>query len=1217
MSLKNKILYTSLGAIIFALVSYFLQRSNNITTAELALNAQVNLHKKESFTKEALNQIAIKLKHETAKDVFLKFENKFPDFYKNEGVSFYIYQNDSLCFWTDNQPAVDLNNYTNEESYQLVKIRNGWFELIRDTLNTDKRTAIVALIAIKNEYDFENNYLENNFSTWLQLPDKTKLITPIKYFKHAITSKYGKPLFEIYRADGIYKNGTKSLIASVFAVLSLLLISLNVLLSSKIIIKNRILRLVFIIGFCFIIRTIMVYFKVPDCFYLTDLYNVRVFADASSFFFSFLGDALINSFLLFIVSVYIYKNKLHIIKSSLLINSLWLIFFLLILAGFTYNFPRLIFSLINNSTISFNINQLFEFSLFTLVGLLSVGFMIFSFYMLLEVFVILIIQNFKKQNVVVLISVFCITIYVITLLILKLNKSEFLWPIPFLVTSYLLRRFKATNNFINVGLIVLIATFIVNYFFSNYNELNKKQTYSALSFSLTDREDAIAENEFSKVSLSIKNDINLKNLISLLPLSSQKIEQKIKQVNFTDYFERYDIILSLFRNEAPVFNFSESKYLSVNYFEDQINDGERTLHENLFFINKKNKPIRYIGKIEIIDPNLQHDSAYFLYVQLDPKLSSSLGVFPEILLDKSLQSKIVSQEISYAIYENNKLQSSHGNIQYPIFFNHNAIYTNENSFTHYVYNGSNHQTIIISDVKTSFWQVFASNSYLFIFFSLIVIIAVWFNALIIRKNRKFKSLNNRIQFILVSIIVLSLVSVVVGTVWVVTTQFENKNKNELILKSKSILNELQQSIGQQNVLEGSYKEYSIFSLKKLAQLFGTDITLFDKKGVLYATSQPAIYEQGLVSKFMNPYAYSGFLLNRNAALSHRETIGSLNYLSTYIPFYNSENKLLGYLNLPYFSRQKDLEKELSVYLTTLLNIYTVLFVITTLIALFVSNLLTKPLRIIKNQISNTKFGSTITPIEWESNDEIGSLVNEYNLMLIELEKSTELLAKSERESAWREMSKQVAHEIKNPLTPMKLNIQHLQRVVKTNPEDISDRVDKVADMLIQQIDTLTNIANEFSNFGKFPITKLEKIDLVIVLQNLINLFKKLKDRKLDLIVADSNLYSMVDKEQFIRAITNLIKNADQSISENKFGFIKIKLSKIDGNIEIRVSDNGTGIPLEVYPKIFVPNFTTKNSGTGLGLAMVKNSIVTFNGSIRFESEVGVGTTFIILLPSVD
>lgn len=1210
----NKISICFILGIAFSIVAYVTSQSNNYTTQELAEIAQTKLHKKETLAYSKLVDLSQYLKTVKPKDLFLKYSSDLNNLYSDEGISIYIYENDSLCFWTDNQPAIDLNAYTNENNVQLIKIRNGWFEYLKLKDSANTKFTSIALIKIKSEYDYENKYLTNDFSPWLELPKNTNIISPVAFLKHCIKSKFGTPLFEIQRRDGLYKNKLFNIYTSIFSLLAFSFFGITWVYLSTSLIKNKLIRTICLLTSFFVLRTAMIYFKFPNFFYLNDIYNAGVFANASSFFFCLLGDVFINSLLLFLASIYIYRQKITI--KHLPFNTKLFIFFIsfVLLEYFALNITSLIYSILINSSITFNVNQLFDFSYYSLIGLSSVGFMIFGLFLFIEKITIQFIENFNLKKPFIFISV----ILILLTLLYKNNliDFEYFWIVPLIIISFYLRRYKASNNFINIGLVTLIITFITSYFFNKYEQINKKITYETLSHTLTDRQDVIAENELSKITTAIQNDVKLKNLISLLPLSSAQIEQKIKQVNFSGYFERYDVVLSLFKNKTPLFNLNDSKYLSTDYFENQMKDGAfQTICDNLFFINKKNNPIRYVGKIEIIDSNLNRDSLYQLYFQLDPKISITLGIFPDLLLDKSLESKVEFKNISYAVYENNKLQMSYGDFQYPLFNNTKYVFKIDKDYNHFIYPKTNNIEIIISDNKTGFWQLFTSNSYLFIFFSIIVLGAVWFNSMMFKNKFEFKSLNNRIQFILVSIIIISLAGVVIGTIWVVTTQSEIKNKKELLLKSKSVLNELQQSIGQQNVLEPSYKEYTTFTLKKLSKLFGSDVSLFDNKGHLFATSQPAIYEQGLVSKFMNPIAFSGFSQNKTVNFSHREAIGKLNYLSTYIPFYNSNDKLLGYLNLPYFSRQKDLEKELSVYLTTLLNIYTILFVITTLVALFISNLLTKPLRIIKQQISNTKLEKNIKPIIWNSNDEIGNLVTEYNSMLVKLKKNSELLAQSERESAWLEMSKQVAHEIKNPLTPMKLNIQHLQRVVKSNPENISEKVDKVAEMLIQQIDTLSNIATEFSNFSKFPSTKIEKVDLVDLLQNATNLFNESSNCIIEC-EAEKNLFVLVDKEQCIRVLTNLIKNAEQSIPGDRIGRINIQAQKISETIEIKISDNGSGIPLEFYNQIFTPKFTTKNSGTGLGLAMVKNSITAFNGTIEFKSELGVGTTFTILLPAL-
>jgi signal transduction histidine kinase len=1201
-----------------ALFSYFLSQSNNYTTKELVAVAEKRLHAKEDIAKSHLDLLSNALKDTKPIDLFVKYNGIISDLYKNEGIAVYVYSNDSLCYWSDNQPAVDLFAYTNETDLQLIKMRNGWYECIKQETDQKLNYTLVALISIKPEYDFENRYLNNNFSKWLQLPENTKLITPINYLDHAVKSKFGPPLFEVYREDGLFKSKSSNTYACFIYIIACILFLWSLFLFLKAKIQNEILFVIAFSSACLAIRSLMIYFKIPADFYNGGLYDAKIFANASSFYFSYLGDVLINSALIFLIATLIYKIPKGIsIKNSFLQLSIDVLFvFVTILSSFQIRL--LIFSLVNNSTISYNINELFNFSAYSLIGILSVGFLIFAFYLCLDKLISIYIDHKNFVGILFSFLIICIATAFVLSKSNQFHVFDYLWPLLLVLISYFLRRYKAIYNFINIGLILLMSTFIVSTLFSKYEQLNKKQTYEAISLGLTDRQDVIAENEFNKISSAIKSDAQLKNLLSQLQLSNEQIEQNIRQRNFSGYFERYEIVMSLFKNDCtPIFIHLNAMYLNEDYFKDQIEKGgSQTICDDLYFIDKDKKSIRYIAKIDIEDVNKNPDKTFRLFIQLEPKLAVNLGAFPDLLLDKSLENKLESKQISYAVYESNKLLNTFGEYQYPLFVKNNMFNpASSDSYEHFIYRIKNNVSIVITDKAFGAWGRFTSNSYLFIFFALLVLLVVWFNSIVIKRSERFSSLNNRIQFILVSIVVLSLAAVVIGTVWVVTSQFELKNEKDLVLKSQSVLKELQQTVGQQNALEPNYRDNTTFRLKRLAQLFGSDISLFSKKGMLYATSQPAIYEQGLVSKFMNPSAYMNLTRGILANYTQKENIGSLNYLSAYIPFYSKNDKLLGYINLPYFARQKDLEKELTAYLTTLINIYTILFAITTLIALLVSNLLTKPLRIIKQQISNIQFGKFNEALQWQSKDEIGNLVVEYNNMLIKLEKSSELLAQSERESAWREMAKQVAHEIKNPLTPMKLNIQHLQRVVETNPDDITDRVNKVSKMLIEQIDTLSHIATEFSNFAKLPTTNLEVVNICDVLQSVTNLFQQNTECEISLNAPDA-LLIMADKEQCLRIFTNLLKNAEQSIPENRKGKIEVTAFADKNYVTIKVKDNGCGIAEELTHRLFIPNFTTKTTGTGLGLAMVKNSVVSFNGTISFETDINLGTTFILVFPVV-
>jgi nitrogen fixation/metabolism regulation signal transduction histidine kinase len=319
----------------------------------------------------------------------------------------------------------------------------------------------------------------------------------------------------------------------------------------------------------------------------------------------------------------------------------------------------------------------------------------------------------------------------------------------------------------------------------------------------------------------------------------------------------------------------------------------------------------------------------------------------------------------------------------------------------------------------------------------------------------------------------------------------------------------------------------------------------------------------------------------------------------------------------YISRQHDLENQISGFLLAIINIMVFMLAISTILSITVSNRLIQPLKYIQESLRTVQIGATSKPIEYMRSDEIGELVKEYNKKVAELQKNAEALAKSERESAWREMAKQVAHEIKNPLTPMKLSIQHLSRSVKLADEESELKLQRVTKSLIEQIDALTKIANEFSNFAKMPKAKEIELDLSEVLKNTVSVFAEYDEHTLDLsIVPVETPIIWADKDLLLRVFNNLIKNAIQSIAPGVDGKIDINLTETKTNYLVSIKDNGLGIQESERDRIFVPYFTTKSKGTGLGLAMSKQIMEGMNGEIWFNSEVGVGTTFFLSFPKI-
>jgi nitrogen fixation/metabolism regulation signal transduction histidine kinase len=350
---------------------------------------------------------------------------------------------------------------------------------------------------------------------------------------------------------------------------------------------------------------------------------------------------------------------------------------------------------------------------------------------------------------------------------------------------------------------------------------------------------------------------------------------------------------------------------------------------------------------------------------------------------------------------------------------------------------------------------------------------------------------------------------------------------------------------------------------------------------------------------------------------HPEHIGKLNYISAYSPLTNRNGDITGYANLPFLEKQNELNKEISGFLSALITIYVLLLALAVLIALIISSRITQPLLLIQEKLSNIHLGRHNESIEWNRKDEIGELVQEYNRMIGELAISAEKLSRSERESAWREMAKQVAHEIKNPLTPMKLQLQHLQRALKddTNLERLRGDVERINKMLIEQIDNLSAIATEFSNFANMPRPQNETLILSDTLSSSIHLFSGTPG--ITIFFHDDNKERKInaDRQQMIRLFSNLIKNAMQAIPENKEGRIDVNAQTTNCFHLVSISDNGTGIPEEQRSKIFTPNFTTKTSGMGLGLAIVKSTAEQAGGRVWFETKENEGTTFFVEFPA--
>ncbi len=405
-------------------------------------------------------------------------------------------------------------------------------------------------------------------------------------------------------------------------------------------------------------------------------------------------------------------------------------------------------------------------------------------------------------------------------------------------------------------------------------------------------------------------------------------------------------------------------------------------------------------------------------------------------------------------------------------------------------------------------------------------------------------------------------------------------------------------------------------IQELANIHALEINIHDLKGNLLISSKGNFSIDSL-ARPISPIILKIIQSSTSKRFVDLRQIDGQRYRSSYSYLKDTKFKPLGILNLPYPEETSFYENEVKNFLIRFGQVYFFMLLTSIMLAYFLSSYITKSLQAISERIFDTRFNkkNEKIPIEASSSKEIISLITAYNGMVDKLEESAEKLAQSEREQAWREMAKQVAHEIKNPLTPMRLTVQSFQRKFDPNDPNVNQKVDDYSKTLIQQIDTMSSVASAFSNFASMPAQQNETLDVVKVVRLALEIFN---EYYIYFEAEQEEIITKIDRTQLIRIITNLVKNAIQAIPETEpEPKVEVKVYKENDNAKIIVKDNGVGISMAHKNRIFEPKFTTKTSGMGLGLGIIKNIVENYHGTITFQSEDGKGTVFLVTLPIIN
>ena len=476
------------------------------------------------------------------------------------------------------------------------------------------------------------------------------------------------------------------------------------------------------------------------------------------------------------------------------------------------------------------------------------------------------------------------------------------------------------------------------------------------------------------------------------------------------------------------------------------------------------------------------------------------------------------------------------------------------------------------------------------------------------------SLRIRIFLSMILLVLLTSILILVVTVYQYDEQTKDYNiqrfeRKEVIAKKTielELTNKTTHAVNTDN-LSKIFQDriYEISSINKL------NITIYSLEGNLLKTSFGTAFEK-IDTTPLTDYIVSELAQNSNHRILKNKEIDGTSYQTSYSYINGPKFKRIGILELQFTQDNSEIEAELKEFIYRLSLVYLLMFLLAISFAYFLSSYITRSIKTISDKMQHTRLNERNEKIILnKASSEIEILVDAYNNMIDQLEESATRLAKSEREQAWREMAKQVAHEIKNPLTPMRLSVQSFER--KFNPEDenIKEKLKEYSQTLIQQIDVMSSIASAFSDFAKMPTQKKEKIEIISIVKLALDIFNK---KSVKYQTKEKELYAFLDKTQLIRIVTNLVKNALQATENEENPLINVEIISKGSKIKIVVSDNGKGISEEVKDLIFEPKFTTKTSGMGLGLPMIKNIIEAYDGAISFTSNKGAGTVFTVILP---
>ncbi|MCK8491031.1 HAMP domain-containing histidine kinase [Spirosoma sp. RP8] len=1167
-----------------------------------------------------------------------------------------------LVFWSDYRFIPDYKRIASITFPTLVDFEQGKYIVSCRRIRTSSDTlAVFSLINVYRQYRNNNIYLQSGYNSALFAIDPEAISHKRTNVYQAIYDNTPVYLFSVVppKIDA-YRNHSTPVNTVILATLGVIFLGLYVL---QMLIRFKRSRryevgFLWLASYLVLLRAGMLYFGVPFLFVESDLFNPKFYA--SSVLVPSLGDLLLNALVVVVLGYYwvyyyyrskTYNRLIHLsagLKKIISVGCIVASYFVFLGCYSELN------NIYEKSQFTLDITLSIRFSVLKIVCLL-VFVVISAIYFLLVHLLASIFLRFNRvigNGLLFLVAGTLITVVLFYGLSLPLKPVILLNGLYFSVlylgrfprSLYTFRYKTSVYLFLAAFVCALTTAYVV------YHQEIRKQLVHEREFAqqLLAENDEFGEFLMSKAQESIMADGEIaRSLRNDTLLVRERIQQRVKSAHLDKYFDKYDIDVLSFRPNGQPLDISPNAGTFAKLTTRYQRPAYQTAYPGIYFINEVGNQFikQYICFVPVKQMSdwspATSDTVGYVVLNLSLRNERPKSVYPELLVDTKFMQNPDTQEYSYAILKKQPVATSSPRILYSAgsynydrkmpatMLTDSSLYSSgliANGYQHVGQRGQDGRIVIVSSAEYPFKNIFSNFSFLYLLLVLTVLLVIVMYAIHYGFSRFSVNYSTRIQILLNVAFFLPLLLVIVIILSVISSNYITNQENTYISNTRNIganfvtyLDEYWQGRRSKASMEEE--------LRKIARDADIDINLFDTAGRLTTSTRPLMYESGHLSKRINAQAYIHVIEEKENQKLLNESLGSKQYRTAYAGIKSYDGRLLGVLSIPYFYARPELDRQIIEVISSALSIFTGLFLFFLILSYFASNILTKPLKLLTQKIRKTNLNQPNEPLPWRSDDEIGALIHEYNRMLVKLEESKLALAQNEKQSAWREMAKQVAHEIKNPLTPMKLTLQHLQRTLPdanglgkgngsvgaTDPA-LRRVIQRTFDSLLDQIDNLSDIATSFSDFAKMPLPKNEVFEVTGVINKAADLYADDDRIRLQRQIAPGPVMVVGDRQLIGRILTNLIINGIQSVPAERKPVLDLRLYTNEDEVQIEVHDNGAGIPEAIRKKVFLPNFSTKRGGSGLGLAIAKRGVEHAGGAIWFETDEGVGTSFFLSLP---